>query len=159
MAKEYKLNLFEYLNTLEMRNSSHYKTLTEEQKKEIVPFVLMRWLSGNDNELQILLLNMVVNPYAFQFQKNHKELLVKLLAMCGVGHKCKHQYRKVLSKKTSSTPKIVGVIKDFFGYSSLRAIEALPLLSKDDILSFASQLGRQANEITVIKKELRTLKV
>ena len=45
---------------------------------------------------------------------------------------------------------------DHFDYNTTDAIEVLPMISNDDILSFAEQLGKQPPEISAIKKELKT---
>jgi len=156
MAKEYKLDLFkEVLPNISRKNEKYYKSLTEEQAKEITPLVLMRWLSGTNDARQVYFLNELVNPFVFNLGK-HKELLVDLMTLCTSGKQQRYKFVKVKSKKTSKTPKTVGVIKQFFEYSTLDAIEVLPIISDDDILSFAEQLGRQPPEITAIKKELRT---
>ena len=156
MAKEYKLDLFkEVLPNISRKNEKYYKSLTEEQTKEITPLVLMRWLSGANDARQIFMLNELVNPFVFVLPK-HKELLVDLMTISASGKQYRYKFIKVKSKKTSKTPKVVAVIKQYFEYSTLDAIEVLPILSDDDILSFAEQLGRQPPEITAIKKELRT---
>lgn len=156
MAKQYKLDLFkDVLPNLSRKNEKYYKTLTEEQAKEISPVVLMRWLSGTGDARQVYFLNELVNPFVFNLGK-HKELLVDLLTLCTSGREQRYKFNKVKSKKTSKTPKSVEVIKDFFSYNTIDALEVMPMISNEDILSFAEQLGRQPPEISAIKKELKS---
>jgi len=158
MAKQYKLDLFnEVLPNLSRKNRKFYKSLTEEQAKEISPLILMRWMSGTDDARQVYFLNELVNPFVFNLGK-HKELLVNLITLCASGKIQRYKFNKTKSKKTTSTPKVVEVIKEFFSYNTIDALDVLPVISNDDILSFAEQLGRQAPEITAIKRELKTRK-
>ena len=156
MAKQYKLDLFnEVLPNLSRKNEKFYKSLTEEQAKEISPLILMRWMSGTNDARQIYFLNELVNPFVFTLGK-HKELLVDLITLCASGREQRYKFNKVKSKKISKTPKTVNIIKEFFDYNTIDALEVLPIISNDDILSFAEQLGSQPPEISAIKKELKT---
>jgi len=155
MAKEYKLDLFkEVLPNISRKNEKYYKSLTEEQTKEITPLVLMRWLSGTNDARQIFMLNELVNPFVFTLGK-HKELLVDLMTISTSGKSCRYKFNKVKSKKNTTTPKTTEVVKQYFNYNTVDALEILPILSDDDILSFAEELGTQPTEITAIKKELK----
>ena len=154
--KQYKLDLFNtVLPNLSRKNEKFYTSLTEEETKEISPLILMRWLSGTNNARQVYFLNELVNPFVFTLPK-HKELLVDLMTLCTSGHEQRYKFNKALSKKSSSTPKCVAIIMEIFNYNTVDALEVLPLISNDDILSFAEQLGRQPQEITAIKKELKS---
>jgi len=155
MAKEYKLDLFTYLNNLSRKNSKFYNSLSDDEKKEISPLIIMRWLSGTSDARQVFFLNELVNPFVFTLGK-HKELLNQLMSLCTSGKQYKYNFIKAKSKKTTSTPKSVEVIKEYFHYSTLEAMEALLLISNEDVLSFAEQLGKQPPEIATIKKELKT---
>jgi len=156
MAKQYKLDLFKtVLPNLSRKNEQFYKTLSEEETKEIVPLVLMRWMTGTNDARQIYFLNELANPFIFSLGK-HKELLVDLITICASGREQRYKFNKVKSKKTSKTPNVVNVIKDFFSYNTIDALEVLSLISNDDIISFAEQLGRQPPEITIIKRELKS---
>ena len=159
MAKQYKLDLFKtVLPNLSRKNEKFYKSLTEEQSKEIVPLLLMRWMSGANDARQIYLLNELVNPFVFVLGK-HKELLVDLITICATGQSYRYKFNKVISKKTTNTPKSIEVIRTYFGYNTIDAIDAMVILSNDDVLSLAEQLGTQPPEIKLIKKELKTRSV
>lgn len=153
--KQHKLNIFEVLGRISKKDTNYFGTLTEEEQKALMPLVVMRWLSGTKDARQIYFLNELVNPFVFPLA-NHKELLVDLMSTCCSGSSQRYKWTKALSKKSSKTPMTVGVIKDYFGYSTTDAVDSLVLLSDSDILSYAEHLGRQPDDIKKIKKELKT---
>lgn len=136
------------------KDRTFYRGLTEEEQKSIFPLVLMRWLSGTKNAQQIYFLNELVNPFVFAIHR-HKELLLDLMTICAPGRTQRYYWNKAQSKRTTSTPKTIGVIRNYFGYNTLEAISVLPLLSVKTIVEYAEELGAQPDEIKVIKKELK----
>lgn len=150
---KHKLDIFEVLNNIDLKNRNYCKTLSDDQKKAFAPFVVMRWLTGTGNARQVYFINEIVNPYAFSLQK-HKELLMYLMMICTTGKKQRYSW-VAPSKKKKKTSKLISLVQKYFGYNQKHAIDALPLLTDDDLLSYATQLGYQKNEITEIKKELK----
>ena len=157
MAKERKLNIFNVLERLDVKDVYYYDKLTDNERKAFVPLVTMKWLSGVYDARQVYFINELVNPHVFNLYK-HPKLLYFLMTLCGSGKSKKHFWNKTLSKKSSSTPTVIGVVREYFGYSTLEAIDALPLLSDVDILLYAENLGRQKDDIKKIKKELKSRK-
>jgi len=153
MSKQRRLDIFRTLKQIDLKDYQFYSDLSDEEKKAYFPKVIMRWLSGTKNTLQIILINELVNPFIYNLHK-HPDLLHKLMCICSSGNK-RYYWNKSLSKKSSTTPTIVSVIKDYCGYNTIDAIDALPLLSDEDILQYATELGRQKEDITKIKKELK----
>ena len=153
--KKHKLNIFEVLGNISKKNPDYYNTLTEEEQKALMPLVVMRWLTGTNDARQIYFLNELVNPFVFSLA-NHKELLVDLMTTCCSGSSRRYNWKRVQSKKTTKSPTVVGVIRDHFGYSTIDAVDALPLLADSDIMEYAEHLGRQPDDIKKIKKELKT---
>lgn len=152
---KYKLDIFDVLGKLSKNNSTFYDSLSEEEQKALQPLVVMRWLSGTSSARQVFFLNELVNPLIFEFI-DHKKLLVQLMSLCTDGGFTRYKWKKTVSKKGSSMPISVGVIKEYFKYNNTQAKEALPMLSADDVVDYAEQLGRQLDEIKTIKKELKT---
>lgn len=150
----HKLDIFRVLNHTSRKDPKFFKELTEEEQKAYQPLIVMRWLTGTTDARQIYFINELVNPFVFTLTK-HKELLYFLMTTCTSGKQQRYYWNKALSKKSTKTPTAVSVIKDYFNYSTLHAIEALPLLSTDDILDYAAQLGRQKEDIAKIKKEMK----
>lgn len=153
--KKYKLNIFDVLGKLSKKNSAFYDKLNEEEQKALQPLVVQRWLTGTDDARQIYFLNELVNPLVFPLT-NHKKLLVQLMSICTSGRFQKYQWKKAKPKSSSSKPQTVAVIRETFDYSSRHATDAIPLLTDEDILEYAEQLGRQPDIIRAIKKELKT---
>lgn len=152
--KKHKIDIFQVLNHISTKDRSFFNQLSDEEKKAFQPLIVMRWLSGTLEARQIFFLNELVNPFVFSTH-THKELLYYLMTTCTSGKPQRYSWNKALSKKSSGTPMSTSIVKDYFGYSTLHAVEALPLLSKDDILDYAEQLGRQKEDIAKIKKELK----
>ena len=153
--RKHKLDIFKVLGRISSKDREFYGKLSEEEQKAIAPLVVMRWLSGTRSAQQIYFLNELVNPFVFSMH-SHKDLLIKLMTICGPGRTQKYFWNKAQTKRTTSTPHIVGVIRDYFGYSSIEAMESLSLLDDDTILWYADELGRQPDEIKLIKKELKS---
>ena len=153
--KKHKLDIFAVLGRISNKDGNFYRNLNEEERKALAPLVVMRWLSGTRNAQQIYFLNELVNPFVFAMGK-HKELLVDLMITCSPGRTQRYFWNKAKSKRTTSVPNTVNVVRDYFGYSSIEAMEALPLLDDEIILWYADELGRQPDEIKLIKKELKS---
>lgn len=155
--KKHKLDIFKTLSHISTKDRNFYSDLTEEERKAFQPRVVMRWLSGTNDARQLYFLNELVNPFVFSLYK-HPQLLYNLMTICTSGRSQRYFWNKSLSKKTSTTPEVIKVIKDYLHYSTLHAIESLPLLSNETILEYAEQLGRQKEDISKIKRELKTRK-
>lgn len=156
MAKERALNLFDALGKISTKQRKYYETLSEEERKEFLPVVLMRWLSGTSDARQIYFINEIVNPFVYSLHK-HKELLAALMSVSTSGVSQRYSWLKANSKKSTNTPVIVELIKEYYRYTTSQAIDVLPLLEEADILGYASELGRQPDEIAKIKKEMKLL--
>lgn len=152
--KKHKFDIFKVLGKISSKNSNFYGEFSEEEQKALQPLVVMRWLTGTRSGMQIYFLNELVNPFVFSMGK-HKQLLVNLMTICAPGQPQKYYWNKAKSKKSSSTPMVVDVVREYFDYGTLEAIEALPLLTDENILWYAEELGRQPDELKTIKKELK----
>lgn len=153
MAKERRLDIFKFLDRISAKDWKSYRKLDDDEKKEVSPYVIMRWLSGTHDPRQIVLLSVAVNPFAFTLQK-HKELLVQLMTVTTSGRRQRYTWTKVAPKKKSNS-KLVELVKRYFGYSSKEAAEVLPLLDNDTLLAYADQLGYQVEEIKQLKRDFK----
>jgi hypothetical protein len=100
------LDIKRELAAVDLRNYNFYENLTAEEKKEFSPYILMRYVSNasGDREVQEYFLEMVnelVNKNHWVLSKNHKALLWKLFAGCGIGSKFYHPYLKLGTKEKS----------------------------------------------------------
>lgn len=156
------LNIFEVLPAIQSKNRRYYGSLNEAQRKEIVPFILMRWLTGSNNKDKIERLNSIVNILTYgpgvarhYISADHNALLYNLLICCMDGKR----ERATWLKKNSSvvaTPLSLSVVMQFFSYGSREAKDALNILSAEDITNYAEQLAFQKEEISALKKELKS---
>lgn len=144
--------LFQVLEKLDLKNKTFVDSLTEKQIKKLSTYMLMKWMVSCDDPMKIIYINEIVNPVIFQFSK-HQLLLMYLLMICGSGKKTRYSYIKL--KKEDKFPLSIGVIKEYFNYNTKHAKEAIPLLSNDDIMEYASQLGYQPEDLKLLNKELK----
>lgn len=91
--KESTLSLSDELPAMDYKNLDFYKNLSEEHKKEISLWILMRYMSSSQQhaELHLTLVNDIVNVN-FSTIAKHPELQWKLLALCGTGKKQFHPW-------------------------------------------------------------------
>ena len=108
-----KLDIKRELAAVDTRNYDFYDSLTDEEKKEFSPFVLMRFISNTtgDTDIQewfIERTNEMVNKDHWVLSKSHKPLLWKLCASTGIGSKCYHPY--LAAGKKEKALKIVAIL-------------------------------------------------
>lgn len=94
-------DLFEALAAIDRKDYSYYDTLTDEQKKKFVPFLLVKWFSTVKASVQIqqyhiLSTNEFTNKYLFNDHiQKHPKLQWLMLCAAGLGNgKQFHQYIK-----------------------------------------------------------------
>lgn len=149
-----KLDIFRVLNAANDKKREFWDELTEDERKAMQPLLIMRWMSGTQNPLQIILLNEFVNPYVFSLYKE-KQLLWNLLVASNVGKKQRYVWNKQPGKSDPSRPTCVKVLQQYYHYSTKEAVQALQLLTRDDVLELAEELGYQQEDISKIKKEIK----
>lgn len=166
MAKEYKLDLFKQtLPAIFNCKLDFYEKLTDEEKKEISPRVLMRWLSGFEPThvagLDFINTNLNRN---IDILGNHPELQWKLL--CAVGSELKVGsknprvvwYKLPKSKNKSKTPFLDKLILS--KYPLLSSFEIS--LQRDRILKngyefLITEFGLSDQETRVLKDEIKKI--
>ena len=91
--KESTLTLAMELPAMDYKNREFYANLSDEHKKEISMWLLMRYMSSsqNDSEDHLILVNAVVNKH-FSALSKHPELQWKLLTVCGTHRKQYHPW-------------------------------------------------------------------
>lgn len=157
MAAERKLDIFRVLDAVNAKDVEFFSKLTEEEAKALTPFVVARWMSGTSSAGQVYLINEFFNPYVFSLG-NHKQLLWYLMTICNIGKKQRYVWNPLPSKKNTSKPTATRVVKEYYHYSTTDAVQVLPMLSRDDLLCMAEELGWQPDEISKLKKEVKSSK-
>lgn len=91
--KESTLTLAMELPAMDYRNMDFYENLSDEHKKEISLWVLMRYMSSSQNNAahHIIMVNDIVN-HNYSSLTKHPELQWKLLALCGTKRKQFHPW-------------------------------------------------------------------
>lgn len=149
-----KLDIFRVLNAANDKQREFYDELTEDERKAMQPVLVMRWMSGTQNPLQLLLINECLNQYVFPLYRD-KQLLWNLLVASNVGKKQRYTWNKLPAKVDPSRPTCVKVLQQYYHYSTKEAIQALRLLTREDVLILAEALGYQQEDISKIKKEIK----
>lgn len=144
-------DLFKMLDALSVKSTTQYDQLSEEGRKKVQPLVIMRWLTCTTNKQQVYMLNEHVNPYVFSLY-NHKDLLMHLMATATAGSRQRYNWLKQQAKQPSKKVS-VEIIKEYLHYTTKQAADAIRLLSQEDILDMAAELGTQADDIAAINKE------
>lgn len=109
------------LSAMDSRNKQFYANLSDEHKKEISLWVLMRWMSSSRNESHhhLTYVNDLVNV-DFSTLSKHPELQWKLLALCGTNKKQTHDW--IPPGKRAKKNKLEEALIQFF-----------PLMKDDDL--------------------------
>lgn len=144
MANE--IDLKRILKSIDLRDFDFYSNLTEDEKKSFNPFILMRFVSnvkggGPDvEEWFIASLNKYVNKHYLDLGKEHKELIWKLFAACGIGQPFYHPYLAASKKK--KIDKFEKLLAETYPNKKLDDIRVLAsLMSKSERDEFLDNMG------------------
>lgn len=151
MSDKFKLDIFDLLKKINSGDLHIWEKLTEEERKSISPYIVSQWMFGTSNQVQIIFLNELVNPFIWSFSK-HPHLLLKLMACCGTGSFQKFTWIPFTKKKKEASLS-TKVLQEYYNYSEKTARQQLHLLTFEDILEMAEELGWQKDELTKLKKE------
>ena len=150
-TKSRALDLFKFLDDISKKDDTAYDRLSEEADREFQPYVIMRWLTGTSSARQIYYLNTLVNPYVWTLHK-HKKLLYNLLTTSTNGKPQRYKWVRAQSRRDKK-PLSTQIVKSYIGYSTREAQDALEVLTVEDIIEYADELGYQKDEITKLKRE------
>lgn len=156
--KENILPLATELINMDMRNFDFYASLTDEQKKEISIWILMRYMSSSNSDVidHLLTVNDFVN-HNFNDLSKHPELQWKLLAVCGTGKKQFHPW--IPPPRGKKKNKLQSVLSEIFPL--LRSDELdliLKINSKEEIKEFLIDYGLEEKQVKEILKDLEIKK-
>lgn len=139
------LDIKRELAAVDQRNYDFYDNLSDQEKKEFSPYVLMRYTSNveGDRDLQEWFLertNELVNKDHWTLSKNHKALLWKLFAGVGIGGKLYHPYLKASSKEKAV--KIEKLLAELYPAMKLAEIKMMArMMTKEDKQELFDKMG------------------
>lgn len=122
------LDIKRELNAVDKKIYEFYDKLSDEEKKEFSPYVLMRYVSNvqGDSDIQawfVEMTNELVNKNHWDLSKNHKGLLWKLFAASGAGVPCYHPYLKANSKeKANKIEKLIAELNPTMKMSEVKML-------------------------------------
>ena len=91
--KKSNLNIADVLSALDKRDIMYYNTLSENDKKELSEWVLMRFMSSatTNSDYHLLMINDMVNVN-FNVVNKYPDLAWRLLSLCGSGERVYHPW-------------------------------------------------------------------
>lgn len=158
--RTYTLDLMSTLEAADRGLKPYYDNLTDQERKAFAPLVVMRWLSTvsdqNPNQAYCLIAqNDLVNLGLFDLQKNHPELVWKLMCVAGTGKRQQHQW--IPNKKNlGTTPKWDAWIKHTHGHVNDLEMQLIKQSKTPaEWLSVIEQSGASDAQIKDIRNELK----
>lgn len=155
MAKERALDVFTLLDQIDKKNYYIWDSLTEEQRKEFSPLIVMRWMAGCTDPAQIVFLNDIVNVSVFSLGSNHKEFLLKLLTVCSNGKTKRYNWVNYKLGGSKKMKKAVELISTHYRLGPKEAEDTRRLFNDEELLELAEAQGWQKDEIKELQGELR----
>lgn len=154
LKKVPKISLSEMLTALDMRDKLWYSRLSEEQKKEFSPWLVMRYASSVQGPVHmedhyLTITNQLCNVNFSSLGKEHDELHWLCLQAVGVGKKQMHPFIRPPKRKTMNKVFSWLVAK----YPSLSDEEIdlmIRLNSVEELRDLAEQSGTKHSDIETI---------
>lgn len=152
MAAERSVDIFWVLNQLDAKNFELWEQLDEQQRKDISPYVILRWLAGCSDPEQLVKLGEIACSCLFEFGSK-KELMLKVLAACTVNGSKRYKWINPKGASKSSS-KALELIAMSYGLSLKHANDVRAQFTAAEIIELAEAQGWQKPEIKELQKEL-----
>lgn len=139
------LDIKRELNAVDRKIYDFYENLSDQEKKEFSPYILMRYVSNvqGDRDIQewfVEMTNELVNKHHWSLSKNHKALLWKLFAATGAGVNCYHPYLKAGSKeKANKIEKLLAELNPAMKMSEIKLLASM--MDKKDKEELFDKMG------------------
>lgn len=147
MTKQH-VDIFEIINKLQNKDRA-----VLDQDQQAAPFVLQRWLSGVKDELQILLINDVSNPHLFNLS-SHPKLIHSLLLSSTSRQNNRCRWFKQSPSKITNQLALTAICR-YYDITIKDAKKYSEWMTNDEILSAATFVGMQPDEIKQLRKQLK----
>jgi hypothetical protein len=145
-----KFDIFETLDKISKKDIKFFDNLPEHESRQMSPLVLMKWMTGTKNKLQVTMVNTLVNMTCFSLYK-HPKLMYKLLMVSSTS-KGRVSWLKRKSKEKET--EILKVISEYYDCSFCDAASYRNILTHDNILDMADTINIDKEHLTKLKKEL-----
>lgn len=155
-AKKYSVDIKQVMNALDSRDTEWYDKLTEEEKKDISIWQLMRFMSScqsssKDIEYHYLVMtNEIVNTH-FNILRNDPELQFRLLQIVGLGAKQYHPWIPP-TKREKKNKLFELILEKYPTYSIDEVYDMISISSKEEIIKFLQDNGLGDEEIKELTK-------
>jgi hypothetical protein len=149
--KTHTLDLFkDVLPALDRGDKGYYSRLTEEERKGVSPWILMRWMTSVQNDSDqpsaLIAVNTLVNHNFSHLgakvsmgRQGHPELQWKLLAMCGSGS-VRRKFIKPARGQTKN--RLEQAVSEFFPGLNTQELELLLRMNtKQELCNFFKDNG------------------
>jgi hypothetical protein len=159
--REFKLDIWKVLEAADQCNINFMNSLTEEEKKALFPVVIMRWMSAVSNqsgmsEHYITTVNELVNVQLHDIAK-HPELQWKLLALCGVGLKQRHNW--IPLNRTNLTSKLDNLVLQVFPHLNELELDIVKSkFTEANLREYCRDFAMADSEIKSIVEDFRKYK-
>ena len=157
-----KIPLWEVQQQADENNIDYYDNLSEDEKKQISMFPLMRCLSivQSDNpliqEYYMIMINDVANKGFWEISK-YPDLQWKLLASCGIGFKQKHKWIP-MGKRPSNSPNIDKLLLEInprMNDEELKIVKSK--LTKEELIELTRGYGISDKDSKVYTEEFKKI--
>lgn len=150
----YKVDIFDAISRIDgPRNYQLWNTWSTEEQGGISPLIIMRWMSGTSDKIQIIKLNEFVNPYVFSLA-NHQELMVQLLHVAS-SHQPRRYYWQAVKGAADPKKERKKVMMEYYGWSTREMSQITVFPTDEDIVKMAEELGWQTEDVAKLKKEMK----
>ena len=150
-----KLSIKEEMRAIDQRDTGWWDTLTDEEKKKVSPWVLMRYTSAcdtNHDEIRdhyLIMTNELVNVH-FNAIRHHTQLQHRLLQVVGIG---KTQYHPWIAPgKRQKKNKIAEWLLELYPHLNDDELDILLQSDKKELTALAESAGMTDKDIKALFK-------
>ena len=132
----YKLPIEQVMAAVDLRNGDYYSKLGPEELKSLSTYMAQRWSSQvqgtrDIQEYYLVTVNELCNLDYVATKSEHDELRWRVLALCGLGQKMRHEF---IPPKGAKKDKLTAWLLDQFPALRDDEIELFRTLNGDDVL-------------------------
>ncbi len=143
-------DIFEVLEKISTGDISYFRDISDKDFKSLSPYIIMRWMYSTKNYKQILNLNEIVNTTLF---KNHNHKLLQVYSLMAASVTSTHNHHWIKNITNIKPNQSILCIMEYYNCSASHAIDYIKLLTLDNLLELAAELGYDNDQHKKIKNE------